>query len=369
MRVLVVGAGIGGMSAGIALDQHGIDVELIDIDPLWRVYGAGITIAGATLRAFSELGVYEELRTRGYVGHGIRVCSVAGEPLWDVPTPMPAEAGVAGCGGILRPVLHQILSGRILDAGIGVRLGISVDSLRQGDGFVDVGFSDGSTGRYDLVVGADGIYSRTRRQIFPDAPEPEYTGQSVWRILTDRPDHVDRRHYFLGGPAKVGFTPVSATQMYLFVAERTAQEFREPGELYETFVELLAGYGGIVADIRAKVTPETEIVFRPLEAFHLPAPWHSGRVALIGDAAHPTTPQLASGAGIAVEDALVLAEELASHGDVPAALNAFLRRREERCRYVVDSSIEIGRLEQEGAPPEQQTAVVERALAKLAEPI
>ncbi|WP_405057835.1 FAD-dependent monooxygenase [Kribbella sp. NBC_01505] len=369
MRVLVVGAGIGGMSAGIALDQHGIDVELIDIDPLWRVYGAGITIAGATLRAFSELGVYEDLRTHGYVGQGIRVCSVAGEPLWDVPTPMPAAAGVAGCGGIMRPVLHQILSSRILDAGIGVRLGTSVVGLRQDPGAVEVGFSDGSTGRYDLVVGADGIYSRTRRQIFPTAPEPEYTGQSVWRILTDRPGHVDRRHYFLGGPAKVGFTPVSATQMYLFVAERTPQEFREPGELYETFVDLLSGYGGIVADIRAKVTPETEIVFRPLETFHLPAPWHSGRVVLIGDAAHPTTPQLASGAGIAVEDALVLAAELASHGAVPPALNAFLRRREERCRYVVDSSIEIGRLEQEGAPPEQQTAIVERALAKLAEPI
>jgi 2-polyprenyl-6-methoxyphenol hydroxylase-like FAD-dependent oxidoreductase len=372
VRVLVIGAGIGGMSAGIALRRHGAEVEMVDIDPHWRVYGAGITIAGATLRAFKELGVYEDIRRQGYVGHGIRVCSVAGKPLWDVPTPMPAEAGVAGCGGIMRPVLHQILSARILDAGIPIRLGASVVSLRQDlerDGPVDVVFTDGTTGRYDVVVGADGIYSRTRRQIFPDAPKPEYTGQSVWRILTARPDHVDRRHYFLGGPAKVGFTPVSDSQMYLFVAERTAQEFREPGDLYEVFVKLLAGYGGIVADIRTKVTRETEIVFRPLEAFHLPAPWHVGRVALIGDAAHPTTPQLASGAGIAVEDALVLADELARHGNVPAALNAFLRRREARCRLVVESSIEIGRLEQQGASPEQQTAIVEHALAKLAEPI
>ncbi|WP_203591161.1 FAD-dependent monooxygenase [Streptomyces sp. SID13031] len=371
MRVLIIGAGIGGMSAGIALERLGIEVELVDIDPRWRVYGAGITIAGATLRAFKELGIYEDVERLGYVGHGIRVCSVAGEPLWEVPTPMPAEAGVAGCGGIMRPVLHQILSARIMDAGIPVRLGTSVINLRQDPArdTVDALFTDGATGRYDLVVGADGIYSWTRRLIFPDAPRPEYTGQSVWRILTDRPDHVDRRHYFLGGPAKVGFTPVSDSQMYLFVAERTAREIREPGELYEAFVKLLAGYGGMVADIRDKVTPETEIVFRPLETFHLPAPWHAGRVALIGDAAHPTTPQLASGAGIAVEDALVLAEELARDGTVPAALDAFLRRREARCRLVVDSSIEIGRLEQVGAPPEQQTAVVERALAKLAEPI
>jgi 2-polyprenyl-6-methoxyphenol hydroxylase-like FAD-dependent oxidoreductase len=361
------------MSAGIALARQGVDVEMIDIDPLWRVYGAGITIAGATLRAFKDLGIYEEVRRQGYVGHGIRICSVAGEPLWDVPTPMPTEAGVEGCGGILRPVLHHILASQIVEAGIPVRLGVSVDRLEQDpvpdNAGVEVVFSDGTTGCYDLVVGADGIYSRTRQQIFPDAPRPEYTGQSVWRILTDRPSHVDRRHYFLGGPAKVGFTPVSATQMYLFVAERTPHEFRESRELYETLMRLIADYGGIVADIRNKVTPETEIVFRPLEIFRLPPPWHVGRTVLIGDAAHPTTPQLASGAGIAVEDALVLADEVAKRDTVADALTAFLERREERCRLVVENSIAIGRLEQAGAPPEAQTALAESALAKLMEPI
>jgi 2-polyprenyl-6-methoxyphenol hydroxylase-like FAD-dependent oxidoreductase len=369
VRTLVVGAGIGGMSAGIVLARQGVDVELVDIDPLWRVYGAGITIAGATLRAFKDLGIYEDVRQQGYVGHGIRVCSVAGNPLWDVPTPMPADSGVEGCGGILRPVLHKILSAKVVDAGIPVRLGTSVERLEQDSHGVDVAFSDGTSGRFDLVVGADGIYSRTRQQIFPDAPSPEYTGQSVWRIQTDRPSHVDRRHYFLGGPAKVGFTPVSATQMYLFVAERTPQQMRAPHELYGDLVKLLADYGGIVADIRDRVTPETEIVFRPLEIFRLTAPWHVGRVALIGDAAHPTTPQLASGAGIAVEDALVLADELVKHDTVADVLTAFLNRREERCRLVVESSIEIGRLEQAGAPPEQQTAIAESALAKLTEPI
>jgi 2-polyprenyl-6-methoxyphenol hydroxylase-like FAD-dependent oxidoreductase len=357
------------MSAGIALAREGVEVELIDIDPDWRVYGAGITIAGATLRALDSLGVYADVKREGYVGNGIRICSIAGDPLWDLPTPMPEGSGVEGCGGIMRPVLHHILSSRVLRADIPVRLGVSVESLRQDRDGVDVVFSDGRHDRFDLVVGADGIYSRTRQQIFPDAPLPEYTGQSVWRILTDRPRDVDRRHYFLGGPAKVGFTPVSTTQMYLFVAERTMREVRDPDELHEGLITLLADYGGIVAEIRDKVTPQTEIVFRPLEIFRLPAPWHVGRVVLIGDAAHPTTPQLASGAGIAVEDALVLAEEATRHVSVTEALAAFRERREERCRLVVESSIEIGRLEQSGARPEEQTAVAASALAMLAEPI
>lgn len=366
---LIVGAGIGGMSTAIALRRIGFDVDIVEVDPHWKVTGAGITITGPTLRAFKDLGIYDDIVALGYVGEGIRVCDVTGATLRDLPTPIPPEAGVAGSGGITRPVLHKILSAVTLENGVGVRLGVSVDSLVQDQHGVDIAFSDGRAGRYDLVVGADGINSRTRQQILPDAPGPEYTGQSVWRMFVPRFADIDRRHYFLGGPAKVGFTPVSASQMYLFVLERTPQIFLADDELAPRLRDLLAPYGGIIARIRDGIGDYSEIVFRPLEAFHLPTPWHVGRVVLLGDAAHPTTPQLASGAGIAVEDALVLADEAAAAPSIPAALESFEARREERCRLVVESSIQIGRLEQEEAPPHEQTAIVERALSLLTEPI
>lgn len=368
-EVLVIGAGIAGMAATIALRRIGVAVDLIDIDPDWKVTGAGLTITGPTLRAFRQLGVYDEVAARGYVGEGIRVCTVDGEPVKDVPTPMPPEAGVCGSGGIARPVLHTILSSRMTGGGVRPRLGVAVEQIDQDAGGVDVLFSDGTTGRYDLVVGADGIYSRTRDQIFPGAPGPEYTGQSVWRMFVPRPPWVEHRHYFLGGTAKVGWTPISATEMYLFVVERTPRVVREPHELPGGLAALLEPYGGHVRQIRESISADTGIAFRPLESFYLPSPWHRGRVILIGDAAHPTTPQLASGAGIAVEDALVLAEELATRGSVAETFDAFTARRAERCRLVVESSIEIGRLEQSQAPPEAQTAVVERALAALAKPL
>jgi 2-polyprenyl-6-methoxyphenol hydroxylase-like FAD-dependent oxidoreductase len=367
-KVLVVGAGIAGMAATIALRRTGAAVDLIEIAPAWKVAGAGLTITGPTLRAFRQLGVYDEVAERGYAGEGIRVCTVDGAPVRDIPTPMPPQAGVCGSGGIARPVLYEILSSRVLACGVRPRLGLSVDQVDQDDDGVGVVFSDGTTGRYDMVVGADGIFSRTRGQIFPDAPGPEYTGQSVWRMFVPRPPGVDRRHYFLGGAAKVGWTPISATEMYLFVVERTPRRVRERHELPGALIDLLEPYGGHVREIRESIGADTEIAFRPLESFYLPSPWYSGRVILIGDAAHPTTPQLASGAGIAVEDGLVLAEELAVHGTVAETFAAFTARREERCRLVVESSIEIGRLEQLQAPPEAQTAVVERALAALVEP-
>ncbi|MBL7260142.1 FAD-dependent monooxygenase [Paractinoplanes lichenicola] len=367
--MLIVGAGIAGMAAAVALRRIGVVADLIDIEPGRSVAGAGLTITGPTLRALRQLGVYDEVAARGYVGEGIRVCGVDGAYLRDIATPMPPRSGVPGSGGIGRPVLYEILSAQVLAAGVRPRFGLSVAALTQDPAGVDVTFSDGSTGRYDMVIGADGIYSRTRRQVFPDAPEPEYTGQSVWRMFVPRPPGVDRRHYFLGGVVKVGWTPVSATRMYLFVVERTPRRTREPHELPGALTDLLKPYGGHVRTFRESIDARTEIAYRPLESFRLPGPWHRGRVILVGDAAHPTTPQLASGAGIAVEDALVLAEELDRHGSVPAAFAAFAVRQEPRCRFVVDSSIEIGRLEQQQAPPQAQTAVVERALARLAEPI
>lgn len=368
LKALIVGGGTGGQSCALALRRLGVDVDLIDIDTKWGVSGAGLTITGPTLRALRDLGVYDEVVIGAYVGEGIRVCKVNGELLRELETPMPADAGVNGSGGITRPGLHRILAAHIKAAGTKIRLGLTVDGFNEEADGVSVRFSDGTVAKYDFVIGADGIFSRVRQLIMPDAPKPEYTGQSCWRVTVNRPAEVERRQYFLGGPLKVGFTPVSSAEMYMFVLETSPQVYRPAETLHTELAKLLKDYGGHVAKVREELNPASQIVFRPLEGFYLPAPWYRGRVLLVGDAAHPTTPQLASGAGMAVEDGLVLAEELARATNVHEALFMFMRRRFERCRLVTESSMEIGRLEQMRAPVEQQTAVVQRALLKLSEP-
>lgn len=369
-RVLVVGGGIGGMSAAIALRRLDIAVEVIDLDPEWRVYGAGITITGPTLRAFRMLGIYDAVMAEAYGGNGIRVCAVDGSLIRDLDTPKPIDSDVPGSGGVMRPVLHRILSQRTLASGTTVRLGITLESFRQDAEGVHVRFSNGDEGTYDLVIGADGLFSRTRKLLMPQAPEPEYVGQYIWRVTVPRLPDINRRHYFLGGPVKCGLNPVSQTEMYMFVLQSLPhkQKFKDsslPGQLKG----LIAGYGGAIGIVREQLGPDTQVIARPLEAFLLPGPWHSGRVVLIGDAAHPTTPQLASGAGMAIEDALVLADEIRQADSLPAALGAMAVRRYERCRLVVENSLEIGRRERAGAPVEAQTELVERSLKVLAQPI
>ena len=169
---------------------------------------------------------------------------------------------------------------------------------------------------------------------------------------------------------KVGLSPVSREEMYLFLLEtRSAPGRRSDDRAHIELSRLLDGYGGAVQAIRASLGSHSRIVFRPLEAFFLPAPWHQGRVLLIGDAAHPTSPQLASGAGMAIEDALVLAEELGRATTIEEGCAAFMSRRFERCDLVVRNSLEIGRREQRGDSVAAQTKLVEESLRALAEPI
>ena len=367
--VLVVGGGIGGMTAALALARIGVAVTLIDSDPNWRVYGAGITITGMSLRAFDDLGVLDEIRARGFVHNGMRPMRFNGEPLGEPRLAPPGSPPVMHGGGIMRPVLHDILSTRVRATGIDVRLGIKVDTLEQDDDGVDVTFTDGASARFDLVIGADGIFSQMRDMIFPDAPKPKFTDQGCWRIVADRPPEIDRAEIYFGGPLKLGMSPISQDQMYVFMLEHVPGNPWFPPETHvEHLAELMAPFGGIVPAIRAGLGEHSQTNYRPLEWLLLPDPWYKGRVILIGDAAHATTPHMASGAGVAVEDGLVIADELSKTNNIAAALRSFMDRRFERAKLVVESSVRQGEMEISKADRAEQTQLLSSATMALAQP-
>ncbi|WP_428630162.1 FAD-dependent oxidoreductase [Sphingopyxis sp.] len=367
--VLIVGGGIGGMTAALALARRGVTVTLIDSDPAWRVYGAGITITGMSLRAFDDLGVLDEIRARGFVHDGMRPMKFTGEPLGPPMRAPPGSPPILHGGGIMRPVLHDILSMRVRAAGVAVKLGVTVEAFEQDVSSVNVTLTDGSNARYDLVVGADGIFSKTRDMIFPDAPKPQFTGQGCWRIVADRPPEIDRAEIYFGGPMKLGMSPISQDQMYVFLLEHVpGNPWFAPETHVAHMAELMALFGGNVPAVREALGEDSQIVYRPLEWLLLPDPWYQGRIVLIGDAAHATTPHMASGAGLAVEDGLVLAEELTGNDDVAAALSAFMDRRFERAKLVVETSVRQGEMEIANADRMQQTGLLMTATKALAQP-
>ncbi len=367
---LVVGGGIAGMSAAIMLREAGVVVRLIDIATDWKMSGAGLTISASTLRALKIAGLLEPVIARGHTHAGIRVCDVQGRPIRMVTSPPLPDAEVPGAGGILRAALHAVMAERLRALEVPVRLGLTLESVQQRDRGCEVRLSNGSVEYTDLLVGADGLSSGVRKLLFPDASAPSFTGQSCWRLVIPRPAEIDTRHFFLGGLVKVGLTPVSQNEMYLFLLEHVPDNpWRPEATQHEVLHALLAGFGGVLADIRFALGPASQIVYRPLESHLLRHDWWRGNAILIGDAAHATTPQLASGAGMGLEDGIVLAQEVSRAASLSEAFRGFMRRRFERCKMVVENSLEIGRLEVGRASPADQTAVVDRSLAALAQPI
>ncbi len=205
----------------------------------------------------------------------------------------------------------------------------------------------------------------------PQAPVPRYTGQGVWRAVLPRTASITRTLLWVGDHLKVGLNPVSAEQMYLFVNEdRPVNEHVPPEQFLSRLKALLDTFTAPqVVEARTLLNEQSLVIFRPLEGLLVPQPWYQGRCVLIGDAVHATTPHLASGACIGIEDALVLAQTLEAAPNVTTALEHFQQRRWDRCRLVVENSMRLGEIEINGGDKGEHMRIMHASFAALAQPI
>ena len=339
-RVLIVGAGIGGLAAGAALGQAGIEVEIVEINATSSVYGVGINQPGNSLRALRRLGVLDEVRAVGFEFDRFDFRDYRGELIVSVPSMLGGDDVPANVG-LTRRELHDILIGAADRAGASVSYGTQVEELHDEGPSVHVLRSDGRESDYDLVVAFDGINSPMRRRILGAEIAPIYTGYAVWRVTVPRPPEVTACALFQGPGAKAGYIPLSDELMYLLhVTPEPAHVHYDEAEFPRMLRERLEGFGSIPGEVRDALSDGDRIVYSPLSEVMLPAPWHRGRVLIAGDAAHACTPHITQGAAMAIEDAVVLAEELTQDGERTLAdsLDAFNARRHPRARFVQDVS-------------------------------
>ncbi len=371
-KILIVGGGIAGLSAAIAARQADVEVDLVEVDPAWATVGVGLTLQANALRAIHRLGLIDRVLAEGFGYDGTRVIDAEGRLISET-TEGPRLAGpqYPSAAGAPRPALAAALKDRAAELGVRARAGVTVSAVRSGPDGVEVSFSDGGSGRYDLVLGADGIYSSVRQMVFDETLRPEFTGQGVWRFTTERPAEVERAWLCRGGSGSAGFIPLTSDTMYLFLVENGVEEGRRlPREaLAPTLAGLLSGFKGPVAEIAVRLTPESDVVYRPFEWLITPAPWHRGRVLLIGDAAHASTAHLGAGGGMAIEDAVVLGELLAARMPVEELLTAFMDRRYERCLLVARNSHLLGEVEQGKVTGQDPGRIAGEVFAALVQPI
>ncbi|WP_021591598.1 FAD-dependent monooxygenase [Actinomadura welshii] len=335
-RALVVGAGIGGLAAALALAGKGWDVDVAEIKEENFTVGVGINHPANALRALRRLGLYEAVAEAGYRYRGIRRFAADGrltaEFVPSDPPDVPFQISMT------RADLHAVLTRAVGDLGVRIRLGTTWREIAEGTDGVTVEFSDGSRQAYDLMVGADGIRSQLRSELFGTGHAPVETGYVCWRMAVPRHPDMVLSEYWNVGDAKATVLHLNDDVMYLLVVEPgSMSEMPGRSEKARLLKEKLAPFGGLIAYVRDTITPESEIHVAVLEEVFLPAPWYKGHVVLIGDAAHAVTPHLAQGAGMAMEDAIVLAETLVDTA-VPQAFDAFMKRRYDRVKYVQDQA-------------------------------
>lgn len=341
-RVLVVGGGIGGLTAAVALRQRGIEVDLIEKNPEHSVYGVGIIQPNNALRALDAIGLADECVRRGGAFDQVRVFDRHGASIGGGASAADAAPHLPAINGITRPILQDILLSAAQREGTNIRVGVTITHWNETAEKVTVATSDGMEQDYDLIVGADGVFSQLRQELFPDAPAPEFSGMSGWRYNLPRPAEVETGELWYGEKSKVGLVPLSPVLMYIFiVTHEPGNPFMAVEGLAQKMRDRLSEYGGRVAALREQIVDDRAVVYKALDHLLLPAPWYKGRVVLIGDAAHATTPHLAQGAAMAVEDAVLLAELLARDAPLTELFEEFMQRRFERSRLVVETSAQL----------------------------
>ena len=329
-RVLIVGGGLAGLALMIALRQRGLPAAIVERASDRAAPGAGLYLIGSATRALRALGVADDaarngcvIRTQRLFNHrGTRLAEIEAGAFWEPCGP---------CFGIARSDLHKLLTQQA--AGSHIRLGVTVQSLRQHEDHVRVQLSDGSCETYDLVVGADGIRSSIRQLEYGDLGV-KFRGQVGWRFIVRLPPGLEGWTVFLGPQSAFLMLPIGDELAYCYADKASARSIRDPAQgTIERLRENFATFASPVPEVLARLGPADPIHFSAIEEVaHLC--YGQGRVVLIGDAAHAMSPNMACGAAMAFEDALVLAEIVSRAGTASEVIPEFVRRRAARIGWV-----------------------------------
>ena len=342
-KVGIVGSGAAGLTAAALLAGSGIDVEILERESGPSPLGSGITLQGNALRIFRQLGIWDEIATKGFAFSelGFRAPDPAGTVLAVVDDVRTGGEDLPATLGMYRPDLADALRRCALNAGARISYGKKVKGVEQDSSSVTVITDDGDRLSYDLLIGADGLHSVVRPAI-GIMTEPQLTGMGIWRAFVERPADVVRTDLTYGGPCFIaGYCPTGNDSMYAYLVEEAQERSVEEGP--KVMAALAAAYGGPWKEIAASLDHSARINYTRFTAHLVDGPWNRGRAVIIGDAAHSCPPTIAQGAALAVEDAAVLAELLITGTTLDDTLwAAFTERRLERARTVVEGSVRMG---------------------------
>ncbi len=345
MKIAIIGGGIGGLTTAIALQKRGFTgVTLYEAAPEIRAIGAGILLAANAMTIFDRLGIAEQIRVAGNVLESVNIANHHGKILSKVDLSKIIQKYGNGTVSIHRGKLQQIL---LENVGKNTVLqGKRLKSLKNTEGGTLLDFEDNTTAEADIIIGADGIHSVVRSQMMGDIPL-RYSGQTCWRgIITMKLDNPKASVEMWGthGGLRACVSQVSETEVYWYVTLKHAADLKLSAATTKPF--LLNSVSEFNSSIQKAVqlTDSQDILHNDLNDFKPIKTWYKDNIVLIGDAAHATTPNLGQGACQAIEDAFSLANCLADTPSVQMAFQQFQNARITKTTFVVNTSYQLGQL-------------------------
>lgn len=346
MKCAIIGAGIGGLTTAIALNQKGFEVKVYEAAPEIKPLGAGIVMATNAMLVFQRLGIEQKIKNAGYLIKEGFICDQRWKPIQQMNVDYISQKYGVGSYAFHRADLHKVLIEE-LPSGT-VELSHRLISLEQADNKIHLKFENHSEHVYDFVIGADGIKSIVRESLFGKSTY-RYSGQTCWRSVVEMPVPAKFKNatYELWGSKagqRFGIVAVGENKIYFFATEKSDEGGSDKIEALQE--NLLTKFGEFGSDVKAilekadlsKIIRTDIYDLAPIER------WYQDRVVLLGDAAHATTPNLGQGGCQAVEDAFVLAMNLTEGMSIAEAFKNYQNTRFAKANYVVKASWQLGQI-------------------------
>jgi len=347
----ILGGGIAGLTAAIALKQKGIRATVLEAAPHIQPLGAGLLLAANAVKGYERLGIVEKIVAQGRALPTFTIFDQQGRVITSADAAKIGRQYGLHNFAIHRADLHEALLAELEPAQ--VQMGKRATHFEKlDDGSIKVHFADGSVHRTNFLIVAEGIHSAVRRQLLPDS-EPRYAGYTCWRAVIETPESLKNLSVASetwGAEGRFGIVPLAGDKIYWFACVNAPQNDpamrdAQVADLQRVFQKFHPTVQAILENTRDADLLWNDIIdLKPIEKFAF------GNIVLIGDAAHATTPNMGQGACQAIEDAVILADELGKNAAPAAAFVAFEKRRLERVHFIVNNSWRLGKIAQLSHP-------------------
>ena len=344
MKLSIVGGGIAGLTTAIALKERGISSTIFESSPKLDAIGAGLGLGANAIRAFEKIGLGNQVMSLGRILSSFTIYDQKGKIITHTNNAALTKKYGVNNFTIHRAALQQFLLSKIDSA--------CIYTNRRATGFtkipggIKIIFSDGSMHESNAVIVADGIHSVLRKKLLPDI-EPRYAGYTCWRAVVDNSSlNLSETSETWGVTGRFGIVPLADNKIYWFACMNAPQN--DPAMKHFTIADLQKHFNHFhqpIPDI-LQHTKDENLIWNDIIDLPPLKKYAHDNIVLIGDAAHATTPNMGQGACQAIEDAVILADELHNNSSPALAFRQFEQRRLQRTHYITNTSRSIGKIAQ-----------------------